>query len=257
MDDQLKSKLVTGVVASYFLLLLVFVLILFLVVRYRKKKKENEELTAQYKQALLQAELEIKEQTLLHIGQELHDNLGQIASLIKIQLNTLPAIPMGAYSEKIETTKELVRQLILDIKQLSLSLNSDSISRTGLVALLQNEMDKLTRTGIWEAELLVSEDIPPLHQNNTLILYRMSQEILNNIIKHSGGNKVSIRLSTHGKLTTLAYKDNGKGFDPALAKNSSGTGLLNLEHRAKLINADLRIESQPGAGSLVTIQFPS
>lgn len=257
MDDQLKSRLVTGVIAAYFLLLLVFVLILFLVVRYRRKKKENELLAEQYKQALLQAELEIKEQTLLYLGQELHDNLGQIASLIKINLNTLPAIPITGVSEKIEATKDLVRQLILDIKQLSLSLNSDRITRTDFRTLLQNEIDKLNRTGIWQAELMISGEPPVIEENQTLILLRMTQEVLNNMIKHSEGNMVTIHLTSYETHITLAFKDNGKGFDPELAKKSTGSGLLNLERRAKLINADFKIESQPGAGSLFVIQLPS
>lgn len=256
MDDQIKSKLVTGILASYFLLLLVFILILSLVVRYRRKKKENELLSEQYKQALLLAELEIKEQTLLHIGRELHDNLGLKASLIKLQLNTLPTIPIQGVPEKIETTKEFIRELILDIKQLAVSLNSDQVARFGLVSGLENESEKLRRTGIWQVEFKKDGAFPSFDPAINVILFRMSQEILNNMIKHSQGTMAIIHLSTDEKKAILAFQDNGRGFDPEVAQGSGGSGFNNLKHRAKLIHADLAIESQPENGCKITIQLP-
>src|SRR5678816_1093299 len=97
-----------------FLLLGLF--IIFLSLLYSRKqlrnKQEKERIQSQFAQALLQSQLEIQEQTLQHISRELHDNLGQVASLIKINLNTIKLAETGKAEQKIENTKELTRQLI-------------------------------------------------------------------------------------------------------------------------------------------------
>ena len=121
------SEIIIFIVAgiSFFLLLSIF--IIYFIFLYRKRQKHFEQVQktkeAQYRQALLQSKMEIREQTLQHISRELHDNLGQIASLIKINLNVLPKNLSGDVDRKIEETKELSRQLILDIKGMSQSLN--------------------------------------------------------------------------------------------------------------------------------------
>nr|WP_236676047.1 ATP-binding protein [Chryseolinea lacunae] len=205
---------------------------------------------------LLQSQLEIKEQTLQHISHELHDNLGQVASLIKINLNTLQLHDEQKALQKIEDTKELVRQLITDLKSLSVHLNSDWAVQVGLLRGLENEVERLNKTGQWQASLKQEGPLPDLDANTTIFLYRMAQEILNNTIKHSSGKHVAVSLCTTGNLFTLVFTDDGVGFDPEEKTKSGGSGLMNLQHRARLIQATLNIQSAPANGTSIAIELP-
>lgn len=243
------------------LLILFFALsIVFLFIAFKNKNNqtllEKEETKRRFAETLLQSQLEIKEQTLRHIAFELHDNLGQIASLIKINLNTLQLNESEKSIQKIEATKELTRQLIADLKSLSVSLNGDRISQLGLVKGLHDEVERLNRTGLLTATLEVQEPIPPLAENSTIIVFRMAQEVLNNIVKHSQATTVHISIQVAENLFTLVIRDNGVGFNPEEKMKSGGSGLLNLQSRARLVQALFSIESSPGAGTRIHLALP-
>jgi signal transduction histidine kinase len=210
------------------------------------------------KQEFLKAQMEIKEQTLQHIGRELHDNLGHIASIIKINLHTLTKDLDNAAKalDKIEATKDLTRQLIGDLKSLSVSLGADRIAQSGLAKALETEVDRLNKTGQFTATITQEGNLPAIEKGKVVILFRMAQEILNNMVKHSGARHITVRLNASENSFILAFSDDGVGFDIDKKKNSGGAGLLNLQHRAKLINAQLTMQSSPGNGSRVIIELP-
>ena len=256
---QDNSEVIFAVlIAALVLMALVSFIIVFIVFYQRRRRtyiNELIEVKAKFQQTLLQAQLEIKEQTLQHIGYELHDNLGQVASLIKINLNTLQLDDLVKAGQKIEDTKELVRQLITDLKSLSVSLNSERVSQLGIDKGLENEVERLNKTGQFEIAMDQEGTIPLLDASTTIILYRMSQEIINNIIKHSGAKRIVVSLKATAKLLILAFSDDGVGFDKEEKVKSGGSGLMNLQSRAKLINAQLLIKSSPGSGTVVSIEL--
>jgi signal transduction histidine kinase len=247
------------VVGTIIVVLLSYFIILF-VLTYKKKQREHisevNKIQSEFSQTLLQSQLEIKEQTLQQIAYELHDNLGQIASLIKINLNTLQLDDLVKSTQKIEDTKELVRQLITDLKSLSLDLNSERAVQLGIVKGLETEVDRLNKTGQFDATLLQEGSTPELDANTTIILYRMSQEIINNIVKHSGAKVIGISLTVTEKLFTLAISDDGVGFDLEDKFKGGGSGLLNLQNRAKLIRATFSLQSSIGSGTKINIELP-
>ncbi len=258
--NMLEKELLTLVICGTIVLLLLFVFILNLLFLYQKKQRKNLEeklhLQSQFSQTLLQSQLEIREQTLTHVGRELHDNLGQVASLIKINLNTLSLNDKTSAEEKIENTKELIRQLIGDLKALSVSLNSDRIHHLGLTRALELEVNHLNKTELFKVEYSSNGIYPSIDSNKTIIVYRMVQEVLNNMVKHSEAKHISISLVSTEKLITLALSDDGKGFNVEEKTKSGGSGLINLKNRAGLINAQITIQSTPGNGSKVTIELP-
>jgi two-component system NarL family sensor kinase len=257
--QEITGEIKIVLAITLLLLLITSFVILFLFFyqkRYYQHKKEKEELQSQFAQTLLQSQIEIQEQTLQHIGRELHDNLGQIASLIKINLNTLQLSDMEKAVDKIENTKDLTRQLITDIKSLSVSLGSDRITQTGLAKGIEIEMDRLNKTGQFTATYQLLGPMPAIDNDKAIILYRMTQEVLNNIVKHSKAKQIDISLHSTDKLFILACKDDGVGFNVDEKRTASGAGLRNLKSRAQLIDARLNIQSTPGIGSLVTIELP-
>jgi signal transduction histidine kinase len=256
MPEIIKSYIIGFAIA--FLLLGAFIILLS--VLYSKKQMRNrterEKLQSQFAQTLLQSQLEIKEQTLQHISHELHDNLGQVASLIKINLTTLQLNDTAKATEKIEDTKDLTRQLITDLKSLSVSLGADRITQTGLAKALETEVERLNKTGQFAASLTQEGNVPAMNNDKAVILYRMAQEILNNMVKHSSAKQIAVLLKGSGNLFTLAFNDDGIGFNIEEKAKSGGAGLNNLQNRARLINAQLTMQSTPGNGTRVTIELP-
>ncbi len=248
--------ILTIVIIFFFFLSLVFFIVIALAIRYRKRKKENEEMKVQFSEQLLKSQLEIQEQTLQHVSRELHDNIGQVASLIKINLNTVKLENPAAALTKIDNSKELLRQLITDLKLLSSGLNGDKINKTGLMKALQNETDKINKTGEFNASFIQHDSVPPVNDEKSIIIYRMVQEVLNNAIKHSEAKQITINVYYQKNAFILSISDDGKGFnvEEKLADiNDTGNGLLNLQKRAKVINAAVVFTSQPGKGTETTI----
>ena len=255
-----ENELLILVICGTVVLLLFFVFILNLFFLYQKKQRKNLEeklqLQSQFAQTLLQSQLEIKEQTLTHISRELHDNLGQVASLIKINLNTLQLSDIPKANEKVEQSRELIRQLIFDLKALSLSLGSDHVNQLGLSRALEIEVLRLNKTGQFNASYSLTGELRFTDPNKTIIVYRMAQEVLNNMVKHSEAKHINVSLNASENLIKLALSDDGKGFNVEEKTNSGGAGLMNLGNRARLLNAHLTIKSTPGKGTQITIELP-
>lgn len=257
MSEKFASDLITTIVGFLILMLTVFFIVVVLAVRYRKRKRENEELRSQFSEQLLKSQLEIQEQTLQHVSRELHDNIGQIASLVKINLSTIKPGDPEKYASKLENTKDLVKQMMIDIKLLSTSLNGDKVTKVGLFNALENEAEKVNKTGVFTSRFTMHDNIPPVNDEKAIIIYRMVQEILNNAMKHSQASEINIDAYYRKGSFILAVSDNGKGFivEEKLAdKKDTGNGLLNLQERAKVIKAIVNFESAPGNGTVTTIR---
>ncbi|MFM7857064.1 MAG: sensor histidine kinase, partial [Flammeovirgaceae bacterium] len=100
------------------------------------------------------------------------------------------------------------------------------------------------------------EPLPELTEDTTIILFRMAQEMLNNAVKHSGADRIKILMTKINDLLTLEIIDNGKGFNFSEKIKSGGSGLLNLQSRAKLIHATVSVQSSEGNGTRISIELP-
>ena len=257
MSEEIAKDLINAVLGFLVLLVTVFFVVVLLAVRYRKKKRENEELRSQFSEQLLKSQLEIKEETLQHVSRELHDNIGQIASLVKINLNTIKLEDAEKSTIKLENTKELVKQMMTDIKLLSSSLNGDKLAKIGLFNALQNEADRINKTGALSSRFSQHYNIPPVNDEKSIIIFRMVQEILNNAMKHSQASEINMDAWYRQNSFILSVSDNGKGFDVSAKladKDDTGNGLINLKERAKVINATVDFDSAPGKGTTTTIK---
>ncbi len=255
-NEEIIVTIIVGTILTlFFALIIVFLFVLFNS-KNRLSIKERAIARKNFEESLLQSQLEIKEQTLRHIAYELHDNLGQVASLIKINLNTLQLGDEVKASQKIEDTKELVRQLIHDVKSLSISLNSDRVSQMGIVRGVESEAERLNKLGHFAVSTTTTGGTPVIDSSKTIIFYRMVQEILNNIVKHSEASTVTISMHSSEKMFTLVCVDNGVGFNVDEKIGSGGSGLTNLQNRAKMINAQVSIQSRIGEGTTMSIELP-
>ena len=255
MFDKKEEIYYAVIITSVFVFVLIGIIIYALLL-YLKRKRNHLVDKAVFKQTLLSSQLEIREQTLRYIGKELHDNLGQVASLIKINLNTLQLTDLQKAADKIENTKDLTRQLIADIKSLSVSLGGDRIIQKGLIKAIETEVDRLNKIGQFIASFSAEGTIPFIDNDTSVILFRMVQEVLNNMVKHSNAKHIDITAGITGNLFILALNDDGDGFEIKEEMNSGGAGLHNLYNRAGLIKAQLSINSTVNKGTHISIALP-
>lgn len=239
--------------ASVFVLLLgVTIFILFRIYLKRKNTllREKEDLSIRFEQTLLRSKLEIQEETFSNISKEIHDNIGQVLSLVRINLNTMGNT---VDEQKIEMMDDLMGRAITDLRNLSHSLDTDVIRNTGWIKATERLLMAMGKTGKFKIHFNAEENLPTLGNERPIILYRMIQEIINNIIKHAGASEIRFSATLKDNHIVVNIEDNGKGFDRSTI--TAGAGLQNLESRAKLINAILYIHSLPGSGTGVTISL--
>lgn len=253
----------TGIIASsiVFLLLAGFILVFILFHRSRQRKnfEEKDKMKAQFNQTLLQTQLEIQEQTLKTVSQEIHDNIGQVLSLAKLNLNTMDITKQNELLEKIDDSRNLVSKAIHDLRHLSKSLNTDSIGAMGLVKAIESELEMLSRTG-FATQIEIEGRITRMEPQKELILFRIVQETLNNIIKHSEAKRINVIAAFMNNQLQLLVRDDGKGMELDKEEggppDSPGLGIRNMYNRAKLIGGEFHISSLPGKGTEIKILIP-
>lgn len=238
--------------STYLLIAFVcFVILLAYLFTARKNKllREKKIMQTQFEQELLRTQLEIQEQTLKTISQEIHDNVGQVLSLAKLNLGTLP----NSTDPKVQDTKELVSKAIKDLRSLSHSLHSDVIAELGLQQSIANELNIIGNTQVFETELKTTGPVFKIDSQKEMVLFRIVQEALNNCIKYSAAKKITVVLQYQPQLFTLQVQDNGKGFN---AHENIGIGMKSMLNRAQLIGGTFSLKSTEGQGTVVTVELP-
>jgi two-component system, NarL family, sensor kinase len=259
-DKEIYVLVVAGIILA--LLLVGFIVTILFLYQRRQHRQEQmmTEMKDEYEQELLKSQLEIQETTFKNIGQEIHDNIGQTLSLVKLTLSTLPVTKDSPVYETIRDSKEMLNKAILDLADLSKSLHTDRIAQIGIAEAIQFELNMLNRTGLFKADMKVKGDIRNLDDQKEIFLFRITQEILNNIVKHSKASSILITLFFREEKFLLEVADNGVGFDTVKMQNSgsptSGVGLRSMKNRAKLIGANINISSVPDNGTTIVVDLP-
>jgi signal transduction histidine kinase len=244
---------IVGCAVILFFVIFFYLLIIQLHKRRILHEKEMFDLTSQYERTILQSQLEIQEQTFRNISQEIHDNIGQVLSLAKLNLNTIPHDAQNGTSEKIALAEELLGKAIGDLRDLSKSLHPEKIVDIGLTNAIRHELQLVQKTAKLSTEMLSEEEIK-LSNEKSIIIFRMIQEILHNIIKHARAKNVTLAIKTKEDKTIIEVKDNGRGFDLANLKGTeTGIGLKSIQQRCALINASCDIQTMPGMGTSVQL----
>jgi signal transduction histidine kinase len=257
--QEVNQQVIVTIIATIVLLLFVGTILLLLAVYYantkRRLTKEKELLKANFDQTILRAQLEIQEQTLFNLSQEIHDNIGQVLSFVKLNLAVSASLPEVERNRKIEESKELISGAIIDLRDLSKSLSFDNISTNGLYATLTAEVERINRSRLLHVALHLDGDVYRLGENVELVFFRITQEAINNTLKYAGAKYLNICLKYHPNLFTLTITDDGSGFDLEAAKAKNGAGLKNIKSRAGLIGATAVISSTIGHGSEIKISL--
>ena len=197
----------------------------------------------------------IQEQTLNHVSQEIHDNVGQMLSLVRIQLN-LAAQQENKENKIISDAQENIGRAMMDLRDLAKGMSSDRIKLLGLYASVEQEVERIRRAGICEVQMNCEGVKRSMDHQREIILFRVLQECLQNVMKHSEAKNLDINFTYTDNVLSIQIKDDGKGFLIQLAKGSYGLGLMNINNRIQLMNGQITVESSPGTGTVIFIQLP-
>jgi signal transduction histidine kinase len=255
-----NGDIVITIILGTFLVLFFVLTIVFLISIFNKKnqlhQKEKEIIKANFEQTILQAQLEIQEQTFNTISQEIHDNVGQILSLAKVQLNIIEEsenVDKGLLTD----AQENISKAMTDLRDIAKGLNSERIRLAGLPATVEQEIQRINRVGIVHINLRISGNEQKTHAQKQLILFRIIQECLQNIIKHASASVVTILFIYQPESLSITITDNGKGFNFQQEKLAHhGLGLQNIFKRIELIGGKAEINSILQKGTTVNISIP-
>lgn len=236
------------------LLLVGGVVIAFIVSNARNERQEMKMVQMQmdYEKELRKVQYEVQEQVLQNVGRELHDNIGQLLTAMHLQLEQHKYLnPEAAqFTEMIGDTLTDTRN---EVRRLGKSLNSDLFESQGLINTIQQEVLRLKQLDKYEVSWTYDTE-PLLSKDQKVIAFRIFQESLNNIMKHSGATSIHIVLRGNIKFR-LEVRDNGKGFDPtATMRSAGGSGLRNMIKRAEMARLACNISSIAGKGTIFTLE---
>lgn len=257
-QNELAGIITLWVAGTAFAILMSAFLIYF-VMQYRRRQllheQEQQEQKLMFQQELMEIQAEIKNESLNYIGRELHDNIGQMASFLKMQVELLLRKPENQNNEILSDLRDHSQSLIDQIRGLSRGLNSQNLDRFGLIDMMRFEVDRSNRLGLARVHFVEPVDMPVLSSQAAIFLYRVFQELLNNSLKHSGASEIKIILEHESTGLKLHCQDSGKGFDPQSLHQ--GSGILNLFERCKQIGAELTISSKVEGGASFLINLPA
>ena len=262
--QKTSDDIVIFLLASTTIILIMVCFVITIVLLYRKKQithqKNIDDLKTDYERTILNSRLEMQEQTFQNISREIHDNIGISLTLAKLNLNTLNLDDPLNSREQVNSSIELVSKAICDLNDISQSLNADYIADYGLINSLQQEMGKLKKLGLHDVEFEVSGNAIFLEIQKELIIFRITQEALNNILKHAEAKKIQVHLSYDAKSLNLRIRDDGKGFNidenEEIEDQKKGAGLINMRKRAETIHGLWSIRSKRSAGTSIILNVP-
>jgi signal transduction histidine kinase len=193
------------------------------------------------------------------LAQELHDGLSQQLAVLAVELQLLalrPPATTGELGAQLAALSDKVKALSSDVHQMSHDLHPAKLERLGLVAAVGGFCRELAAAE--PIEVHFQADLVPagIRPERALALYRVAQESLWNVVRHSGATRVTVSLLGEGEDLRLLVTDNGCGFDPASVSSSGSLGMLGMRERVSVLGGQILWDTMPGRGTTVDVRMP-
>ena len=255
--DRFRTRLVAVLAITVILGLLQAAATIRLILRLERKTREHlDEVTrARAELRELSAKLvDAQEQERKAISRELHDAVGQSMSAVLFELRSMTAaLPpdSGSLREHVDTVRRLVEGSVSMVRNMALLLRPSMLDDLGLVPALEWQAREVSKRSGIVVNVAAPELPETLPDPYTTCIYRIVQEALNNIAKHSGARTARITVNVSAGDLELSVQDDGKGFDPARQK---GLGLVGIQERVTSLGGLVRVESEPDRGTLLLVE---
>jgi len=252
-----KNTMYLIVVASVSLLIILSMLYYFYinkVKQHQKEKLHENQIKHSYEKNKAVMEAEINERK--RIGSDLHDGIGTLLSLTKLNMTNVLRknyLPEQKKNTLLLNSVNSIDEVINEVKSISNSMTPIVLAEKGFKEAIKELVGKINSFSVNLSFHGLSEPLEPFMEH---ALYRTVQEALNNIAKHASCTKVNIQVLKNQKEITLMIEDNGKGFDMNNPDNKKGLGLKNASSRIESLNGQFFIDSKEGRGTIINIILP-
>ncbi|MBL3655247.1 sensor histidine kinase [Fulvivirga sediminis] len=213
----------------------------------------NSEVERQFEIEVMKSRIEIKEQALKNFGWELHDNVGQILSTARMQLNLLSLDVSDELKGSLDEVGDLIGSSLSQIRLISKTLSPDKIKGLGLLEAVRLEMERFNRLKFLDATLNIQGEEEELGERERLIMFRILQEYFSNVIGLAKATQLKVNFEYSKNSLTVVVSDNGIGFSSNSL--SDGRWLENIGTRAELIGAKYSFKSQNLQGTQMILKY--
>lgn len=243
-----EEKFYTAIIIAAIVLGVMILFFIFTMIRHQRRN-------VQLYKAKIKAEISTLENERRRIATDLHDELGPLLSAVRIHVNRLQS--QTEHDKAIvQYANKHIDDIIQKTRAISYNLLPNTLVRKGVVKAVQEYINKLNETSPMTINFQYDEDFR-LHKDREVNVYRIIQEVIHNAVKHAKATKLNINFKLQEDMVVLVTADNGKGFDiDELINNSDGLGLMNLQSRTEVLNANFNYESEKGKGTTYIFEIP-
>ncbi|MDP9160240.1 MAG: sensor histidine kinase [Acidobacteriota bacterium] len=200
--------------------------------------------------------LEAQEEERKRISRELHDGTGQSLMVLRLQLAMLASNKDGEVTVKVQEAMKVLDQLIEDVRRIIGRLSPRVLEELGLVAAIRSEVREWSKRTGMEPQLELASDLGPIPHDIEVAIYRLLQEALHNIAKHSGAQNFKVKLEHKKEWLCLHVEDDGAGFSVSSNPHLQSHGLSGMRERSAALGGKVRVRSSKGAGTTISVSLP-
>ena len=254
-----REQQIRNILGGSFIFLLIVILLIYNSYRLKQKNKYQQE-NNRHQNELFNAIISTQDLERKRIAQDIHDSLGSVLSAAKLKLSSLEEskkLLSADQQEKYQSTLGLLDEASTELRNISHNIMPATLSKLGIVAALQNLIDKISSHAGLQISFTAHEFEVRIEETAEISIYRIILELINNIVKHAAANKVTIQLIKYPAYINLTVEDNGRGFNyNKAAEEKKGIGLGNIFSRVEYLKGTIDIDSSPGKGTTVIIDIP-
>ena len=243
-EEEIQSFLIISSIVLFSVVLTMILLFTFFQKRKNMLLLEKKDAEKRFEEEISKTKIEIREETFKNISWELHDNIGQLLTLAKIQLQS---------NSSYEEIKKTLDKSLKELRALAKQVNPDALAKISLEEAINQEAERLNRLNFIKANVEINGIRRNINPKAEIIFFRILQEFLSNTIKHARATYLSIELNFNETELIIKAQDNGRGFNNN--NNHLGMGISNMENRARLVNAKVVLSSVKGKGVKLKITY--
>jgi two-component system sensor histidine kinase UhpB len=200
-------------------------------------------------------QLRAQEEERKRVARDLHDEVNQALTAILLRLEALTHIAPPRLKEELAETKGLANQAMEELLQLARQLRPAALDDHGFVPTIEEQLRRFKAQYGIETSLSTQGELDDLGSDQQLVLYRVTQEALNNVVRHAGAQSVSVQIKRTDGSVALEVADDGAGF--TVGEEKRGLGLEGMAERARLVNGEFEVYATPGRGTTLKLRVPA
>ena len=230
----------------------------FTIVYTGRLERHSEEVRGELKR-LSQHVVRAQEVERRNISRELHDEVGQMLTGLRMELANLdvPAIRQNPTDyHRLQEAKRLTERTLQCVRNLSMVLRPSMLDDLGLAPALRWQAKEFSRRSGIPVDVNIDGDVDAVPDDVRTCVYRVVQEALTNVSRHADAHRIKLLVKREGERIEVLIEDDGKGFDASLTPKSSGIGLLGMKERVSELSGTTRIASEPGKGTHIVVHLP-